>query len=62
VLAPGVLDKNIRKNHDINVNSNQTSSQQIKKKFPVFFPFIGGVVDTDDQPLLSNISENFHKN
>ncbi len=33
------------------VNSNPTASQQSKKK-----------LDTDDQPLLSNISANFRKN
>jgi hypothetical protein len=47
----------------MNVNSNPTASQQNKKKLPVskFFPFIAGVVDTGDQPLLSNISANFEK-
>jgi hypothetical protein len=48
----------------MNVNSNLTSSPQNKKKLPVskYFPFTTGVVDTGDQPLLSNISENFHTN
>ncbi len=47
----------------MNVNSNPTASQQNKKKLPVskIFPFIAGVVDTGDQPLLSNISANFEK-
>ncbi len=35
----------------MSVNSNPTASQQSKKK-----------LDTDDQPLLSNISANFRKN
>ncbi len=47
----------------MNVNSNPTASQQDKKKIPVskFFPFFAGVIDTGDQPLLLNISANFHK-
>ncbi len=41
------------KNHYVNVNSNPTASQQNKKNS--FFPFIAGVVDTSDQPLLLNL-------
>ncbi len=50
--------------HPIAAISNPTASQQNKKKLPVsnFFPFITGVYDTGDQPLLSNISANFRKN
>jgi hypothetical protein len=52
------------KNHYMIVNSNLTAPQQNKKKLPVsnVFPFIADVVDTGDQPLLSNISGNFRKN
>ncbi len=48
----------------MNVNSNLTASPKNKKKLPVskYFPFTAGDVDTGDQPLLSNISENFHTN
>jgi hypothetical protein len=28
----------------------------------IFFSFIAGVIDTGDQPLLTNISTNFRKN
>jgi hypothetical protein len=40
------------------------SPQNNKKNLPVskYFPFTAGVVDTGDQPLLSNISENFPTN
>jgi hypothetical protein len=38
-------------------------SQQNKKKLPVstFFPFVADVIDISDQPLLANITINFHK-
>jgi hypothetical protein len=38
-------------------------SQQNKKKLPVstFFQFMADVFDISDQPLLANITTNFHK-
>jgi hypothetical protein len=48
----------------MSVNSNPTASQRNKKKtfcLKFFFQFIADVVDTDDLPLLSNISANFRK-
>ena len=41
----------------MSVNSNITASQQNKKNFfSKNVPFIAGVIDTGDQPLLSNIT------
>jgi hypothetical protein len=48
----------------MNVNSNPKVCQKNMKKYPgsKFSSFIVGVIETNDQPLLSTISTNFREN
>jgi hypothetical protein len=44
------------KNHYMIVNNNRSSTKKEKTSCLKFFSFLAGVVDTVEQPLLSNIS------
>jgi hypothetical protein len=61
---PTPQNKHNVRNHNMNVNSNPTTSQQNKKKFlsQIFSHIYAGAIDIGDRPLFLNISLNFCQN